>query len=67
MVHEMMCPPFALDHPAVADHLEGEVVSVVDVAAAQHNLPQAAEGGFHRYASLTQAELDALSPGSTVM
>ncbi len=67
MVLKVVLPPFALDHLAFADNFEGEMVSVVDILPGQNNLPEAAEGGLHRDATLSQAELDALSPGSTVV
>ena len=62
-----MLSPFPFHHLSFADHLEGEMVYVTDVTAGEHDLPKAPDGRLHGNAALAYAELDALSPGGTVM
>ena len=67
MVGIKMLPPLPFYHLSVADQLEGETVSVVDIAAGEHDLPELSEGRLHRDAALAHTELNALAPGGTVM
>ena len=63
----MVLAPFSFDYLAVTDNLEGECVSVVDVPAGEHDLPQPAIGIFHGDAALAQAKLNALAPLGVVL
>ena len=64
---EMMLPPFFLDDFTVPHNLEGEGISVVDVPAGEHDLPQPSVRIFHGDAAFAQAELDALAPLGVVL
>ena len=64
---EMVGAPLALHYFSVADHLIGEFVAVMKVAAGEHDLPQAAKRIFHGYAALANAQLHAFSPVGMIL
>ena len=61
------CPKESVNFAALPNHLEGEELAVPEVAAAEHDLPQAAEGILHGDVPPARAELDALAPGGMVL